>query len=393
MGVHGDLARDDLFDGAVLIDHERDPFHLQEIERPLDVVVASDVAVDVSENWIVEAVLLGELCQAIGAVHGDAHPLGPERLELTLEVTEVTGLPGAAVAHRGGEEEQHDRSVTEHGRQVPLVPVLIGQGEVIRQIVFLHDVRLRVQSKADASNGDEMTWRRRVGLDFLAQTLDVGVEGSGVGEFESPPQRVETDFAGHHLAESRGEERQQVELFTTELHLSVVARDRTPGEVDAEVAEADDLVVTRRLGASQHGADARDELTQAVRLGDVVGRANLEPQDDVDFAGARGDHDDRDVGGVVEFSAVVNARAVGQHHVEQHEVGLGREQERARLGDIGRTDHHEALDAESDVERVLVTLLILDDEDDVATWHVERGAHARRFTSRGVARTGSARGL
>ena len=59
-------------------------------------------------------------------------------------------------------------------------------------------------------------------------------------------------------------------------------------------------------------------------------------------------------------AAVVDARAVGQHDVQQDQVGLGRDHELSRLGDVGRADDDEALDGETYVQRVLVALLVLD---------------------------------
>ena len=44
---------------------------------------------------------------------------------------------------------------------------------------------------------------------------------------------------------------------------------------------------------AQHRADARRQLAQAERLGDVVVGAVLETGDPVVFARARGQHDDR----------------------------------------------------------------------------------------------------
>ena len=80
-------------------------------------------------------------------------------------------------------------------------------------------------------------------LDLLAQSLDVGVQRARVGELESPPQRVEADLAGDDLAEPRGEEREQVELLAAELDLVPASGDGASNEVDAQVAERDDLVV------------------------------------------------------------------------------------------------------------------------------------------------------
>ena len=77
-----------------------------------------------------------------------------------------------------------------------------------------------------------------------------------------------------------------------------------------------------RAAAPHDRAHPRDELARRERLDDVVVGAELETDDAVDLLAARREHDDRNVGRLADLPGEVSAVAVGEHHVEQHEVGL-----------------------------------------------------------------------
>ena len=83
--------------------------------------------------------------------------------------------------------------------------------------------------------------------------------------------------------------------------------------------------------ASQHGPHAGDELAQAERLGYVVAGAQLQPEDDVDLGVARGDHDDGHGLEAPHLLADLDAGLVGQHDVEQDEIGMNPMEETQRL--------------------------------------------------------------
>ena len=73
--------------------------------------------------------------------------------------------------------------------------------------------------------------------------------------------------------------------------------------------------------APQHRPDPRGHLAGAERLDDVVVGAELEADDAVGLLAAGGEHDDRDLGALAERAGDVVARPVGEHHVEEDEVG------------------------------------------------------------------------
>ena len=70
------------------------------------------------------------------------------------------------------------------------------------------------------------------------------------------------------------------------------------------------------LGAAEYRLHARDELTRAERLRHVIVGAELEAEDAVDLAVARGQHDDRDLAGRAQTAADLEAVHSGEHHVE-----------------------------------------------------------------------------
>ena len=82
--------------------------------------------------------------------------------------------------------------------------------------------------------------------------------------------------------------------------------------------------------AAQQRADAGEQLGEPERLGDVVVGAGVEPDDEVDLVGARGEHEDRGGQAVVaDRTRDVEAVHVRQTEVEDDEVG--------RRGTVDRT--------------------------------------------------------
>ena len=102
------------------------------------------------------------------------------------------------------------------------------------------------------------------------------------------------------------------------------ARDGGARAVDDEVVDVQDVGLGRgqlAVRAAQQRADARDELAQAIRLGEVVVRAHLQAEDLVDLVGLDGEHEDRlPQAELAHLPAEVEAGAVGQAHVEHDEV-------------------------------------------------------------------------
>jgi len=113
---------------------------------------------------------------------------------------------------------------------------------------------------------------------------------------------------------------------------------------------------------AEHGAHARNQLAEPEGLRHVIGGAELEPQDDVDLGVPGGHHDDRHRGERPHSLAQLDARLVGQHHVEQHEVGMDSvEQAEGLVAVPGHLDGRSP-PSRARGERLAVRLLVVDDE-------------------------------
>ena len=158
----------------------------------------------------------------------------------------------------------------------------------------------------------------------LAQPADVHVDGALFHVDVAAPDAVEELVAlvdplrvGHEELQHavlRGPERNG--LFT---HQHPMARlvEREAFELDAFVP-----VVGRR--AAQYRIDARDQLAGREGLGDVVVRTAFEARHLVTLFRSCGEHDDGQLAGFpvsLERAGELEAAHVGQHPVDEHEIG------------------------------------------------------------------------
>ncbi len=183
------------------------------------------------------------------------------------------------------------------------------------------------------------------------------------------PHPVDQGLAGEDPAGVGQEELEQLELLERQLHALAADDHLVALGVERHVADAERLAARgrgrHRLGApaAQHGAHAGHQLAEPVGLGDVVVGAHLEADDGVDLAALGRDHDDRHRRPAPELAAHVDARDLGEHHVEQHEVGLHGVEHVERLGPVAGDLHAEALPLEPDGEGLDEGVLVLDDQD------------------------------
>ena len=73
------------------------------------------------------------------------------------------------------------------------------------------------------------------------------------------------------------------------------------------------------VGSAQDGFYACSEFARAERFYEVVIAADLKADDAVDFAGSRGEEDDRDVGFCADGFAELEAATIGQADIENDE--------------------------------------------------------------------------
>ena len=133
----------------------------------------------------------------------------------------------------------------------------------------------------------------------------------------------------------------------------------------------------RRRTAARDRADARDELTNAERLHDVVVRTELETDHAVDLLAARRHDDDRNGRLCADATADVEAVEVGQAQVEQHDVGGRRGQ---RL--VSRRGPHdgEAFAPQTLGERDRDRVVVFDEQDIHVLIVAGEAPGARNFT-------------
>ena len=112
------------------------------------------------------------------------------------------------------------------------------------------------------------------------------------------PHLVEQLGAAENLPGMARQKPQQVEFFGRERDLRsprVTVRDWLRSRRRSPKIERVFRSLPRRRAAAQYGLDAHDQLARAERLGDVIVRAQLKPDDAVGFVAACGEHDDRDI--------------------------------------------------------------------------------------------------
>ncbi len=126
---------------------------------------------------------------------------------------------------------------------------------------------------------------------------------------------------------------QQLELASCQADRFPVNRDRDGIEVRDEMraAVASGASLVGRSAAPQNGADSGGQLAEAERLGHVIVGAVLETGDAIVLAGARGQHDDRDV-------RDVGARSQDAAHFEP----AHHRQVQVQDDEIGRTFGHDS---------------------------------------------------
>ena len=134
--------------------------------------------------------------------------------------------------------------------------------------------------------------------------------------------------------------------------------------VHGELAGADDRVFVVVHRAPQDGLDAGDDLVEAERLGDIVVAADREAGDLVfGVVLGREEEDRRGVAGRAEALGDAEAVHVGQHHVEDDQVGFLFEHRRDGLGAVADRTDREAGEAQARGEEVSDVGLVIDDEN------------------------------
>jgi hypothetical protein len=163
------------------------------------------------------------------------------------------------------------------------------------------------------------------------------------------------------------------------------------GLVEFEVGVAQDAVLGRRgdLGAAQDGLDPEDDFFEVEGFGDVVVAADGEAGDAVADGVAGGEEEDGQVAGGPEALGDFEAVHVGEHDVEDDEVGLEAGGGAEGLGGVAGDLDLETGEAEGGGQERADVLLVVDDED--AVFGLGRFAHLDSLTWLPGIPTGAAR--
>ena len=212
--------------------------------------------------------------------------------------------------------------------------------------------------------------------------MDVGVEGPAVREVPVRPQQVDQLVTGAHPPRRGQQHGQQVELPSRQVGADPVHGDLPPYEVDGDRPEGgvgpgvvtggsnrDGGGLPRAVGLvgprlpPQDGVHAGHQLSEAERLGDVAGGAQLEAQHHIQFGVDRADHDDGHGGHLPHAPAHLDAPHPGQEDVEQDDVRGAFTEQAERLVSVRRHRDVEALPPEARGQGLPVGVLVLHHED------------------------------
>ena len=132
--------------------------------------------------------------------------------------------------------------------------------------------------------------------------------------------------------------------------LTPEASTRSPGSISA-------------VDPAQDGSNSRHQLPRAERLGDVVVRADLQPEDPVEFVVAGGQHQDRHRGFAAQRPGHVQAVHAGQAEVQHEHVRLSGARRLQGRGSVRGGQHREAGMLEVVASKLDDARFVVDDED------------------------------
>ncbi len=160
------------------------------------------------------------------------------------------------------------------------------------------------------------------------------VDGLAIAVEVAPPHLLDQALARVHAVGMREQIGQQVELLGCEAHLVLADVHGARAPVETETVELLDIgglaaLLAAELDAAQQRVDACHQLGEREGLGDVVVGADVEADHLVDLRTLGGEHEDGRRHLLSQDAADLEPAELGQHQVEQDEVGT----DAARLGE------------------------------------------------------------
>ena len=236
-------------------------------------------------------------------------------------------------------------------------------------------------------------------IPHAAHRLDIGTAGSQlaaqrddmhvdravghktfVDEYVISLRGVDDLLPREHPSGPLGQVDKDAELGGRELRRHTGHENLMAPRVDVELPHTDGGVIVAHVGAAaQHRFDARREDAGAERLGDVVGRAHLQPGHDVGLAALGGEHHDGDAARLeitLEPAAYLQPVHTREHEIEHDDVRHLRARRREGVLASLHDGHLIARFVEVVRDELEDVPLVVDDE------HALRGHHHRRATYR-----------
>ena len=178
----------------------------------------------------------------------------------------------------------------------------------------------RLEGISEAAHRMNQQRRRRLALDLLPQPQDVHIHRA-IGDGAIAPHCIQQLLPAEDYARPRHQVFQQAvfggrqrQFLAAQTHAAAVA-------IQFQAARFQDAD-GRRLRAELQ-PDARDQFAHEERLHHVIVRADLQTDDAVGFGGPRRQEDHGNVAQVrigAELLTDLQAIAIGQHDIEQHQV-------------------------------------------------------------------------
>src|SRR5215203_1417845 len=189
-----------------------------------------------------------------------------------------------------------------------------------RSGLFPEDLFL-AENISDTPRGVDELGVPGIALYLLAEVADVDVHRAFVAELVAPHPAQER-AAREHPAGAGGQGHQELELGVGEVHLLTVGRHPAARQVDPEpvVGQLVRTLARRYRGPAHDRPDTRHQLPDGERLGDVVVRPELQPDDPVYLVVAGGEHDDGHVALRPDPPYDLSAVELGEHDVEHYQV-------------------------------------------------------------------------
>ena len=163
--------------------------------------------------------------------------------------------------------------------------------------------------------------RRRTFTQLAPQGGDVDVERLGRAVPVLVPHFVHDALARHRAPDFRRQQHEQIELARSQRELARPGPRPAGRDVDLDVTGRQHLDGRLAPRGAAGAPGPREQFREPERFGDVVVGAGVQPDDDVRFLLARGEHDDRR-GRCArsELPAEVDTVGVGEPEVEEHQI-------------------------------------------------------------------------